>query len=109
MVYVPSYSNDQCAIVTNSDTIRVYDTIPTHNSTVNYTEYYLEHDYISFNGSQTFNQYSTLPTCRNDITTDWYYRVDLPQILIIFVILFIIIYYVPYKIMRRFFGRWLMI
>lgn len=107
MVYVPNYSNGQCAIVTNSNTIRVYDTVPIHNTTVNYTEYYLNHDYISFNGSQTFNQYTTLPDCRNDITTDWFYRVDLPSILIIFSILSFFIVYIPYFIFKKLLGRWI--
>lgn len=106
MVYVPNYNNGNCAIVTNNETIRVYQYKPTNNSNVPYIDYYFNADYISYTGTQQFSQYSTIPTCREDITTDFWYRTDLNEILFIFLVLFLFIYILPYKLMSRLFGRW---
>lgn len=106
-MYVPNYNTSNCVILYNSETIRVYDTKPTYNSTIYYTDYYIHSDYYSNRGYTTFSQYSTLPTCRTDITTDFYYRVDFDRILIIFLIIVIMCYYLAFKPISRLFGRWL--
>lgn len=86
MIYVPEYSSGNCAYIYNTDIIRVYASQPRQNATINYKDYYIKSSYIYNTGSTTFSQYSTLPTCISDdrITTDVYYRNDLPSILIIF-------------------------
>ena len=43
----------------------------------------------------------------NTITSDKWYRNDLPDTLIVFFIMFVFMIYLPYKIMSRLFGRWL--
>lgn len=108
-IYIPSYTNSKCAYVYNSDTIRVYDSTPTLNSTINYTEYFVNSSYLSRTGSTTFNQYSSLPVClsSSDITTNVFYRNDIDKILVITFILLIICFYFPYRIISRMFGRWL--
>lgn len=85
-IYVPNYESYNCAVVTNANTIRVYDTVPTHNSTIDYTDYYYTGHYYFVRGTATFSNYSTLPNCLydDDITTNVYYRNDFADIMIIF-------------------------
>lgn len=105
-IYLPS-TNYACYVVQNSTTIRAYETMPTRNSTVNYTDYYYNSHYYFTNGTQTFSQYSTLPTCNgSNFTTNVFYRNDIDQILIIFFILLLVCFYFPYRIISRAFGRW---
>lgn len=108
MVYVPEYNNTNCAYMYNTDIIRVYDSVPRQNSTIQYKDYYIHSDYIYNTGSTTFSQYSTLPVCISNerITTDVYYRIDLPYILIIFFIMCFVCLYVPWKIFIRLFRRY---
>ena len=107
-IYIPSYENNNCAYIYNSDVIRVYSSTPQYNTTVTYIDYYIKSSYISNAGSTSFGNYSNLPTCisSSNITTDVWYRNDLPDILIIFFILLLICFYFPYRILSRMFGRW---
>lgn len=43
----------------------------------------------------------------DSFTSDYWYRLDIDKILVIFIILAIVIIIVPYKIISRWFGRWL--
>lgn len=61
-------------------------------------------------------QYSNRFSCSNNFTTsisydnltsDFWYRVDIDKSLTIFMILAIIIIFIPFKIIGRWFGRWL--
>lgn len=108
LIYVPKYDNGNCAYIYNSDIIRVYDSVPTHNSLINYKDYYIKSSYIYNEGSTSFGNYSTLPGCiANDrITTDVYYRNDFMQILVIFFLLSWICFYIPWKIFLRIFRRY---
>lgn len=105
-IYVPDLTNYTCFVMHN-DYIRAYKTNPSYNTNVNYTDYYFNSNYYSVDGSQTFGNYTTLPTCINssNLTTDFYYRVDFYKILIIFIIMTIVIVYLPIKILFRFFRR----
>lgn len=85
-MYVPYYESTNCAYVYDANWIRVYESRPTSNSTINYVEYNYNSHYLSRTGSTTFSTYSTLPTCRNDVTTNFYQRTDICEILIIFTI-----------------------
>lgn len=107
-IYLPS-TNFVCYVTRdNGNTIRAYETQPTVNSTVNYTDYYVNAHYLYNVGTQQFTQYSTIPTCMGATFTDnVYYRNDFDQILVIFFILLIICFYFPYRIISRMFGRWL--
>lgn len=107
MVYVPNFENGQCAVVRDSQTIRVYETIPTYNSNINYTDYYIQSNYLPNYGQQNFSNYSTLPTClsNSEITTNVEYRNDYADILIIFLIIAFVVLYFPTKIFMSFFRR----
>lgn len=101
MVYVPNYSNGNCAVLNSSDVIRVYETRPTTNSTISYIDYYINSHYLSNNGTQTFNNYVAIPNCRNDITTDFYYRNDLSDILFILLMFILVCVIAPITIFLR--------
>lgn len=109
MNYLPSFDNNSCIVVDNlySGYIRVYDGTPALNSTRNYTDYFIRDNYISRTGSTTWGNYSTLPTCvsHDQFTTDYYYRIDFPSILIMFFIMSIFIFYIPIKIWSKLFKR----
>ena len=109
-IYVPSDTTyNKCYVVQNEDIIRGYDRIPSNNTNYNYRDYYIHSDYIYKDGSGNWSQYSTLPVClsTNIITNDYYYRVDLSNIMIIFFVMFVFIVYIPIKVFSRLFGRWL--
>ena len=109
-IFVPQDSTyNKCYVVQSEGVIRGYAQVPTNNSTINYRDYYIKSDYIYRDGSQTFSQYSTPPTCllSSEITNDVYYRQDFSNILIIFLILMIFCFYFPYKVISRVFGKWL--
>lgn len=107
-IYLPTYTNNNCIVVRDKDTIRVYETQPHNdNNYYNYTDYYINSHYMTNSGSQQFNQYSTVPTCRNhnDFTKEEFYRNDFADICIIFVCLCLFIFLIPTKIFMRLFRR----
>lgn len=109
MIYVPDYENGQCAYMYSNNTLRVYDSTPRANTTINYTDYMVDNHYLYREGSTSFTQYSTLPTClSNDvITTSYGYRTDISDILITFIIIVAIIYFIISRLWRVLFkgGR----
>ena len=67
---------------------------------------YPTQDYLVTNAFACYNgNYASIPY--NNLTSDFWYRIDLDKILIIFLILAIFIIFIPYKIIGRWFGRWL--
>lgn len=110
-LYVPVFNSNNCAVLQSGEVIRVYETRPTTNSSINYIDYYINSHYIERSGVQQFNQYATIPSCIDStiITTDFYYRFDLDSILVCFLIITIFCFYFPYRLISRMFGRWLKI
>lgn len=108
LVYVPEYNSGNCAYIYNSDIIRVYESQPRNNTTINYKDYYIKSSYIYNEGSTTFGSYASLPVCINSnrITTEVYYRNDFSSILVIFFLLSFICFWIPWKILCRIFRRW---
>ena len=107
MIYIPNYETNNCVHIRDKDTIRVYERKPQVNNLVNYTDYYINSDYLQTNGQQQFTQYTTIPTCEDNITTNVFYRNDIDKILVVFLIILLICFFLPYKIISRMFGRWL--
>lgn len=109
MIYLPKIEEQNCIVVDNLNNgyIRVYDRTPTNNSEIHYIDYFIKQDYITREGTQTFGNYNTSVNCQShsNFTTDFYYRVDLAEILIIFTILSIFAFYIPIKIFLRLFRR----
>lgn len=108
MIYVPSLDY-KCYVVQSENTIRAYEEMPQNNREVSYRDYYLKSNYIYRDGIQSFGSYTTLPACleMSVLTDSFYYRNDFSSILIIFLIMFIFVIYFPYRVISRFFGRWL--
>lgn len=108
MIYVPEYTQGNCAYIYNSDIIRVYDSQPRQNSTISYKDYYINSSYIYNEGSTTFSNYTTLPVCINNsrITTEVYYRNDFPQILWIFIAFAFCCLWIPWRLYLRLFRRY---
>lgn len=106
-IYIPSYSSNNCVVIQSNDIVRVYQTRPVAGSTVNYIDYYIHSDYYSNTGSATFSNYSVIPTCQQDITTDFYYRVDFDKIIVIFMAILVLCYFMAFKPIVRLMGRWL--
>ncbi len=105
VIYVPDTDNYTCFVVQNEDVIRAYRTAPRNNATIDYRDYYLHSNYIYKDGQQTFSQYTTLPICLDNVTSDVYYRNDIADILIIFIILAFVCLYCPWKLFMRLFKK----
>lgn len=107
MIYVPNLNQNNCVVVLDKDTIRVFDSQPQSNVLVNYTDYFVNSHYLSKSGSIVYSDF--LETCESssNLTSDFYYRNDFDSILVIFFIITLLCIYFPYKIFSRAFGRWL--
>lgn len=107
-IYVPESSTyNKCYVVQNSDVIRAYDKVPKNNTDYNYRDYYINSSYIYKDGYGSWSQYSTLPVCLDSdvITSDFYYRLDMPNILLMFLIINIFGVFIPIKIFSKIFKK----
>lgn len=106
-IYVPDLTNYKCYVVRSDSTIRAYKEIPKNNSEIEYRDYYFTSNYMYQDGTQSFSTYTTLPVClSNDIlTTNYYYRNDFPDILLMFLIISLFGIYLPFKVLFRLFRR----
>ena len=99
-IYVPDLSNYKCIVVRNDSTIRAYKEVPANNREVSYRDYFYTSNYLYQDGTQSFSNYTTLPVCIDtaNLTDNYYYRNDFPNILIMFSIISIVGIYLPYRI-----------
>lgn len=106
-IYVPDDTYNKCYVVQSEGVIRGYEEVPQANRTINYRDYYIKSDYIYRDGSQTFSQYSTTPTClvSDVITHDYWYRLDITDSLVCFFIIAIVGLYLPWRIFKALFGK----
>ena len=106
-IYVPDLTNYKCFLVRSDSTIRAYKEVPRNNTDVHYRDYYFTANYLYQDGIQSFGSYSTLPVClsNSELTTDYYYRNDFPDILIMFLVISLFGIYLPFKILFRLFRR----
>lgn len=107
-IYVPQDNTyNKCYVVQSEGVIRGYEEVPQINRTINYRDYYIKSDYIYRDSYQTFGSYSTPPTCLapDVLTNDYWYRIDLTNILINFTIISIFGLYLPWRIFKSLFGR----
>lgn len=107
MIYVPDIENYKCFVVRSDTTIRAYKEVPTNNTDIDYRDYYYTSNYLYQDGTQSFSQYTTLPTCLDSsvITDSPYYRTDFDSILVIFLIMCIFCFGIPLKVFMRLFRR----
>lgn len=107
-IYVPEDTTyNKCYVVQSEGVIRGYDRQPSYNTNYNYRDYYINSSYIYRDNTGTWNQYSTLPVClsSSDITNDIYYRLDMPNILLMFLIINIFGIFLPIKIFSKLFRK----
>lgn len=103
-IYVPvdNINDFKCYVVYDKDTIRAYYKKPAYNSNSDYVDFFINSHYLEKTGNQSWGQssYYGLPNClpQNSITNDIYYRTDLSQCLIIFVILVLVMFWWPLKL-----------
>lgn len=97
-----------CYSVLDKDTIRAYRSQPQIDSSSEYVDFYINSHYLQKTGIQSWGQWnSSLPNCisSDSITTDYYYRNDFPDILLIFIIFAIVGIYLPFKLISRIFRK----
>lgn len=112
MIYVPNLNDYKCVVVQDKDTIRAYKEQPynpNYNNSIqiDYTDFYVNSNYLYKNGTQNFNYNTTLPNCidNNNLTSEVYYRNDFDKILIMLLIFTIFCIFIPLKIFVRLFRR----
>lgn len=107
MIYVPDITTYKCFVVRNDSTLRAYKQIPEYNTDVEYRDYFYTANYLYQDGVQSFGSYSSLPVCLDSsvLTTDYQYRNDYADILIIFIIYAFICVYLPIKIFMKLFKK----
>ena len=109
MIYVPNLEDYSCVVVRDSNTIRAYKSMPQQNTSVYYTDYYVNSNYLFTENYQNFGYNSSLPNCidSSKLTDNVYYRNDIDSILIVFIILVFVCIIFPLKIFGRMFRRFL--
>lgn len=106
-VYVPEDNTfNKCYIIQSEGVIRAYNVIPSFNTNYSYRDYYAKADYTYKEGSGTWSNYTTLPTCLGSdvITNSYWYRLDITSVLINVLIISIFGLYFPFRIFRALFG-----
>ena len=99
--YHYSVSNDYYLVRTNNNCYTQY--------SATYCDcYYIypKNDYIR-SETQSCNYNSGTWVNSSNFTSDYWYRLDIASVLIIFTIIFLFGIYMPFKIISRLFGRWL--
>lgn len=109
-IYLPidNLNDFACYSVIDKDTIRAYRSQPQLDSSSEYVDFYINSHYLQKTGIQSWGQWnSSLPTClaADSITTDYYYRNDFADILLIFIIFAIVGIYLPFKLISRIFRK----
>lgn len=109
-IYLPidNVNDFACFSIYDKDTVRAYKTQPQLDSSSEYVDFYINSHYLQKTGIQSWGQWnSSLPTCisSDSITTDFYYRNDFPDILLIFIIFAIVGIYLPFKLFSRIFRK----
>lgn len=109
-IYLPidNVNDFACYSIYDKDTVRAYYTMPALDSSSDYVDFYINSHYLQKTGNQSWGQWQNyLPTClpADSITTDFYYRNDFPDILLIFIIFAIVGIYLPFKLFSRIFRK----
>lgn len=98
-IYLPTNYVNNCNVVYN-DYIRSY----TNNDRTEWIDIYFKNNYIEKIGSSNYSQNVVCDTL-NSYTDDIFYRFDLSNSLIIFIILCFFIFKIPLRIYTRLFRR----
>lgn len=105
MIYVPTINESSCYYFDNNTTIIELDSNLSPNSLYNAKHISLDNHYNTYYKEIIVpNNFNCLN--HNILTTNYYYRNDLPDIIIIFLFIMLGIIYIPYKLASRF-WKWL--
>lgn len=97
MIYVPEIYLDNCNVIYDGY-IRSFD-----DDLINYTDIFINQDYMTQRGVLNL-EYSGL--CSDvEFTSNYYYRVDFVNILLMFFIICLFSIYIPIKIFSRLFKK----
>lgn len=107
-IYVPyeNKSDYKCYTVLDSGTIRAYKQNLSNDTDIQYTDFFVNSHYLQKNGIEHIQNKDTIFCVNDQVTNDYYYRNDLPHILII-VTFILLILYASFRVFARMFGRWL--
>lgn len=100
-IYVPDISYS-CYTFKDHNTIRAYISNPVVGTDINYIDYYTDNHYNEITGVETIIQ---SPVCIANVTDSIYYRNDIVEILIYFLIFSFFVLYIPIKTFMRLFRR----
>lgn len=105
MLYIPNYSTYPCIYIRGQGVARAYRQRPNYNQTISYRDFYLDSHYTYVDGEQSFNQYSSLPTClsSSELTDAYVYRHDFVDIMIVFVLMVGLVWFLISKLIKTFF------
>lgn len=103
LIYLPiELSSDNCVIVYDKDTLRVYENKPIINSSVNYIDFFPSSHYLSKKGIEYIE--SEIDCSDNTVfTTAYYNRVDFADILLVFFLILFISYFIISKLLHALF------
>ena len=106
MIYVPNYVTTDYVTIISQGVVRVYDTEPIVNTEISYTDFYINDDYMSLSGVELISSIPNYVTS-SSLTDNFYYRVDFPDILLMFTLFCLWVIYIPIKVVSRLFRRFL--
>lgn len=99
-IYLPTeYINSPCKVI-NNGYIRAY----TNSSLTDYVDIYINQDYMLKQGTYSYGYTGQCDTI-NTYTDNFYYRIDFPDILLMFSIFVLFCIYLPFRIIRRFYKK----
>lgn len=109
-IYLPieDFNEHSCYSFISSDIIRAYKDIPTTNSTIDFTDFYINSHYLINYGTESFSQDSILPTCieKERLTNAYSYRNDFADIMLIVMCFSFIVGFIIHKLVKQLFKRW---
>lgn len=109
MLYVPSdLPYNGCYYLKDNYTMRVYESLPTQNTSVNYVDVALDNHYIFHQGVEQFGLDAVIPSCipTQEITDKYIYRLDYFEILACAMIFFVFFWFILSKCFKVVFRGW---
>lgn len=107
-IYVPEYTPQKYPCVTYSQSyIRAYKTQPRRNSVIDRDTFYFNNHYDRVSDTQIFGNYDISLVCLPEaqLTDNYFYRHDIDNILIVFIIISLVTIYFPFRLFLKLFKK----